>query len=131
MTTLYTKDGQVLNESQVRQRLARLSLPATLLPEHVAPYGFTVYILPPSPDPKPTIPQQITRLQAIASLYQAGQLPNVENIVNQAGGLTKLAWDNALTFDRNSPMLGAIATALNWPDEYIDQLFVAAEKIKF
>lgn len=43
----FEKDGQVYNERQVRESMPKISLPATLLPAHVAEYGFIEYIVPP------------------------------------------------------------------------------------
>ena len=37
-----------------------------------------------------------------------------------------LAWNNAIQFERLSPMVAGIATALGWSDEQLDTLFEAA-----
>ncbi len=49
----YQKEQTVFIESAVRAALPNISLPETLLPEHVAEFGFMPYVEPPTPAPTP------------------------------------------------------------------------------
>jgi hypothetical protein len=79
--------------------------------------------------PSPPVPQSVTRFQALAELTNVGLYDNAVAAVTAAGGLTKLAWDNAVSFDRDSPTIAALAAALSLTSAQIDALFVAAAKI--
>ncbi len=77
------------------------------------------------------VPQSVTRFQALAALELAGKLTAVEVIINNVATpkLTKLAWDNALSFERTSPTLNALATQIGMTAAEIDALFIAAAGI--
>lgn len=79
-----------------------------------------------------SIPQEVTRFQAIAALHLAGLLEQVEAIMaDQATDmLTVLAFDSAQTFKRTSPMVLNMARALGLSDEQLDNLFVSASQIE-
>lgn len=81
--------------------------------------------------PAKTVPSIVTRFQALAALEIAGKLTAVEAVIaNPATSrLAKLAWDNALTFERTSPTLNALAAQIGMTDADLDALFVAAEQI--
>ena len=76
------------------------------------------------------IPKEVTRFQALAALHFAGYLSSAEAAVAQGDVMTKLAWDNAQSFERSSPTLAALAGALGITDTQLDELFIAASKIK-
>lgn len=82
---------------------------------------------PPAP-----VPQSVTRFQAKAALAQAGKLAAAQALVDASTDpLVKLAWSDAATFERQSPMLLALAPML-WPENTaaeLDALFVAAAGI--
>jgi len=78
--------------------------------------------------PAALVPQSVTRFQALAALHLAGHLPAVQAIMAapETPALAKLAWDNALSFERSSPTLASLAGALGLTDDALDALFVAA-----
>ena len=76
------------------------------------------------------VPASVTRFQALAALSNAGLLTQAQAAVNAAGGLTLLAWDNAQSFDRTSPTMTTLATALNLTSAQVDALFIVAAKIQ-
>ncbi len=80
---------------------------------------------PPAPEPMP-VPEQVSRFQAMAALSAAGLLASAEAAVTTAGGLTLLAWDEALYFRRDSAVIAAMAAALELTTEQVDDLFRAA-----
>lgn len=74
----------------------------------------------------------VSRFQAKAALLQAGLLGDVEALIADPATdpLTKLAWQEAIEFRRQSPALLGVATALGWTDEQLDALFVSASQIE-
>lgn len=85
----------------------------------------------PAPQPVP-IPQTVTRFQAFAALHLAGHLPAVEAIMAapETPVLAKLAWANALSFERTSPTLLMLAGAIGMTSQDLDALFTAAAGIE-
>jgi hypothetical protein len=73
---------------------------------------------------------KVSRFQAFAALSAAGKLTAATTAVNAAGGLAKLAWDNAIEFRRNSPTIAALASAVGLDDAALDALFIAAAQIE-
>lgn len=75
-----------------------------------------------------TVPQSVTRFQALAALHLAGHLPAVQAIIAapETPILAKLAWDNALSFERTSPTLLMLAGAIGMTDADLDALFTEA-----
>lgn len=80
----------------------------------------------------PQVPQTVTRFQALAALHLAGHLPAVQAIMAapETPVLAKLAWDNALSFERASPTLASLAQALGLSGSDLDALFIAAAQIE-
>lgn len=81
---------------------------------------------------KVTVPQEVTRFQARAALYNAGLLESVEAYIAQVDTpmLVKLAWADAQTFSRTSDMIVSVAAGLGLTDAQIDALFIAAAVIE-
>lgn len=94
-----------------------------------------VFVLPPEPEeetpPVDGVPQSVTRFQALAALHLAGHLQTIEAIMADPATpiLTKLAWDNALNFERSSPTVSGLAGVLNLSDADLDALFTTAAGI--
>lgn len=74
--------------------------------------------------------ERVTRFQALAALHNAGLLATVEAAMASADPITKLAWDNALTFKRNSPTVTAMMATLNLTEQQVNDLFAAAAIIE-
>jgi hypothetical protein len=98
------------------------------------------FIPPPEPDPLEIEREgmTVTRLQARAALLQAGHLDRIEKLVNggifgggTAGAMTKLAWNEAAEFHRNSPTIAALADLIGLDGATLDDLFRAAKLIRF
>lgn len=95
-----------------------------------------VFVLPPEPEeetpPVDGVPQSVTRFQALAALHLGGYLPTIEAIMAapETPILSKLAWANALSFERSSPTLTALAGALNLSDADLDALFTTAAGVE-
>ena len=76
------------------------------------------------------VPESVTPFQAKAALMQAGLLGQAEALVAAAGGVTKLAWAEALEFKRTSPTLINLAQALGLTSAELDNLFRVASGIE-
>jgi len=70
-----------------------------------------------------------TPFQGRMALADVELLAVVEAAVAQADNKTKIAWEYALLWQRTSPMIAAIAGALQLTDTQIDDLFKAAAQI--
>ena len=87
-----------------------------------------------TPTPKPV--KAVSRLQAKAALLQMGLLDQVDTLVGGLDHMTRLAWAEATTFRRDSPLLIALSVYLVWPDGQalteadLDALFDLAETIE-
>lgn len=77
------------------------------------------------------VPQIVSRFQAKAALLNAGLLSQVEELVAHPDTdvLVKLAWAEATPFERNSPTVSWLASALGLTDQQVDDLFIAAAQI--
>lgn len=71
-----------------------------------------------------------TPFQGRMALSDAGLLAGVEAAITAADEKTKVAWEYALEWKRTSPMIVALATALNMTDTQVDDLFKAAAQIE-
>lgn len=93
-----------------------------LIPDPPSPdaqWDGTAWVVPPA-----YVPQSITRFQGKAILTQRGLLAAVEAAVAASSDpLVSLAWNECLTFDRNSSMVKSITAVLGLSDEEVDQMF--------
>lgn len=91
----------------------------------------TVLVDPNAPPPGPIIPQSVTAFQAKAALLQAGLLDDVEAMMASPDTprIVKLAWVEALMFERQSPTVQSLGSALGLDDAALDALFVTASGI--
>lgn len=79
--------------------------------------------------PATSIPQSVSRMQAMVALSRAGLLTAVQSWVAAQDSETQLIWNNAPDFSRGSTLLANAATALGMTSDQIDALFVAASAI--
>lgn len=72
----------------------------------------------------------ISKMQVKLALHRAGLLATVQAMIaGHPDPEVALAWDGADRFHRNSPMIGALWSALGKTDAELDQLWRAAEQI--
>lgn len=82
---------------------------------------------------------EISRLQLKAILLNNGLLEKVEAMISQGDTITQLAWAEAATIRRNSPIVLSLAAHLTWNDsdqtvitaEEVDALFETAKQMEF
>ena len=83
----------------------------------------------------PIVPQSVSRAQGKIALSQAGLW---EQVLQYADGITdpgqkliaEVALNDTTAWERDSPFLNAVATALEITSEQMDALFIAAAEIK-
>ena len=85
----------------------------------------------PAVDPSEFVPNDVSRFQARAALHIAGLLDDVEAAVAAAPDpLVRIAWADAQSFERSSPTIATLAAAIGLSDTQVDDLFIAAAKIR-
>jgi len=79
-----------------------------------------------------SVPKTVTRFQARAAMHLAGVLESVQTLMQspETPALARLAWADALEFERDSPTVQAMGEMLGWSSSEIDDLFIAASKIR-
>lgn len=84
-----------------------------------------------TPGPVEPVPEAVTRFQARAALHLAGHLAAIEAIMAdpQTDMLARLAWQDALQFERDSPTVAAMSAALGLTPAQVDALFRTAAGI--
>lgn len=74
--------------------------------------------------------QPVTRKQMLIALHRAGLLETIKQAVKDSGDIElQIAFDEALTFERNDPFLAAMAAALGKSDAEVDGIFALAASI--
>jgi hypothetical protein len=72
------------------------------------------------------VPQSVTPFQAKRALDKAGSLTQVKAAIAAADVATQLAWESALSFERNSPFILNMGAVLGLTSAQIDALFISA-----
>ena len=78
------------------------------------------------------VPKKVTRFQARAALHFAGMLAMIEGYMHleTTPVMEKLAWNDALEFERESPLINALCSSFGLTSEQVDNLFIQASQIK-
>lgn len=79
--------------------------------------------------PPPPVPDEVTRMQAMAQLLASGRLAAVNAAVAAASAEVQLWFANTAVFRRDNAMLLSVAETLGWPSDDLDALFRAAALI--
>lgn len=78
----------------------------------------------------PPVPAGVSRFQARAALAMAGLLPAVDAAIAASSSvIAQLAWADAQVFERSSPTIAGLASALGLTEAQIDDLFRTAGRI--
>ncbi len=88
-----------------------------LTPEEIA-------ALPPLPGP--VVPVSVTPRQVRLLLHSQNLLSQVEAIIAASDEPTRIAWEYALEFRRDDPLLLQLAGNLNLTAQQVDQFFITA-----
>ena len=78
-----------------------------------------------------SIPKEVTPYQARIALLQAGYLDAVEALMAnpETPAAARIAWEYAISFQRHSAFINALASALGLTEEQIDNLFRSAAQV--
>ena len=81
------------------------------------------------PDTADPVPVEITRFQARAALHLAGLHDDAEAAIAQANPLSRIAWEHANVYRRDSPTVISIGQQLGLSEADMDELFKTAASI--
>lgn len=81
------------------------------------------------PNAVPRAPQVVTRRQGLLALLAAGKLDTVELQIQNSPRAVQIAWEAAGTFERDNPLIEAMAPTLGLSPGDIDNLFTEAAKL--
>lgn len=84
---------------------------------------------PPAPVEVHLVPSSITPRQAKLALLNIGMLDSVETAIAAAGKAAQIEWENAISFERTSPLLSSICNSLGLTSEQLDGLFITASSL--
>ena len=90
------------------------------------PEAMAITTPPISTDP---VPLSVTRFQARAALHLAGLLDDAEAAIAQAHPLSRIAWEHAHVYRRDSPTVISIGQQLGLSEADMDELFKTAASI--
>lgn len=93
--------------------------------------GFVLPPTEPPPPPPPAVPDRVTLAQARVALRRAGLFDRADSAVRSLGGEALDAWEYSNDVSRVSPLVSAMAGALDLSPDEIDALFLAAGQIVF
>ena len=81
------------------------------------------------PDTADPVPASVSRFQARAALHLAGLHDDAEAAIAQANPLSRIAWEHANVYRRDSPTVISIGQQLGLSDADMDELFKTAASI--
>lgn len=76
------------------------------------------------------IPLSISRMRAMLVLEHMDLLDTVINMINGIGGDTKIAFENALEFERDSTFIATMTEALELTSEQVDSMYIEASELE-
>lgn len=87
------------------------------------------------PPPPPSVPEQVSRAQGKAMLITAGLWPDVLAYVEAMTdptekAMAEVALNDTTHWQRDSPTMQAMSTALGMASKQLDELFIQASQIK-
>lgn len=85
--------------------------------------------VPPPPPPVNPVPESVTPRQVRLLLLGQGLLDQVEQIIAASDRATQITWEFASEFQRDNPLLLALAQNLNLTEAQVDEFFIAAAAI--
>lgn len=74
----------------------------------------------------PALPSVVSRRQALLALLAADKLDAVEAHMAEAPRAVRIAWESSATFERDNPLIAALAPQVGLSDVDIDNLFTLA-----
>ena len=80
-------------------------------------------------EPAPAVPESVTPRQVRLLLLQQDLLDDVETMILTQPKEIQIAWEYALEFQRNDPLLNTLAQNLNLTEQQLDEFFIAAAQL--
>lgn len=77
----------------------------------------------------PVVPTMVTPRQVRLLLLQQDLLDEVETLIASQPREIQIAWEYALEFQRNDPLLNTLAQNLNLTEQELDNFFIAAANL--
>ena len=122
-----TDDAQEIATLLRKGWIARPDAPAHDPATHQVRWVDGAWIVEPVPV---TVPEKVATHKMLIAMDSAGLLPQVQTLVDSAGGALKIAFDRAPEIHRASPMVAGMAAQLGLTDSQIDDLFIAAGQVE-
>ena len=89
--------------------------------------------LPPPPPPPSSVPQEVTKRQALQALILAELDDEVDAalaaIPGIPGKLARAEWAESKMVERNRPLVKQMTQTLGWTEQQVDQLFITAASL--
>lgn len=73
-----------------------------------------------------SVPAEVSMASARAIMIDENVIDAVDAYIATLDTKSKMYWEYAGTIRRDFPLVAAVATSLEWSDEFIDDLFIAA-----
>lgn len=142
MITVHTFDSEMISSGSVSvdemapipQRCTLLAPPRTKGTQVARFNGANWEVLPERPAAKAPVPFKVTRSQARRALLLRGLFDQVQPIIDAIPdpierGMAQIMWDDALDFERHSPIVAMIGQALGLDEAALDDLFISAASL--
>lgn len=75
-------------------------------------------------------PAQVLMPAARIAMLRAGVLDDVDAFIATLGAEAVIWWNNSVYIRRDFPLVNAVRVAMEWTEEYTDNLFIAAKEIE-
>lgn len=79
---------------------------------------------------KESVPAEVLMPAARIAMLRTGVLDAVDAFIATLGTEAGIWWNNAVYIRRDFPLVNAVRVAMDWTEEYTDNLFMAAKEIE-
>lgn len=114
---------------QCQMDMLRGDVGGLLTPEYESIINTVIANTKPLPPPIVIKPLSVTPRQAKLALLSLGLLDDVETAITNSGKAAQIEWDNALSFERTSPLLITLCSSIGLTSEQLDDMFVLANSL--
>lgn len=91
------------------------------------------WVKPPEQQPEEIVPTSVTARQGWLYMHREGLLGQIEDYIDSQPEPeqteARIEWEKTAVIERNNPMLAQIAETMQWDDERLDEMFLAASKL--
>lgn len=79
---------------------------------------------------KESVPAEVLMPAARIAMLRAGVLSDVDTYITGLGGEALIWWQMSDNVRRDNALVDAVRVAMDWTEEYTDNLFIAAKEIE-